>query len=92
MVIKRGPKGATVLARRLGPESERLRFDVATRPIETPDSTGAGDAFDAGFLATWLAARRDHVAPGSALHRSVLAGHRTAARHLTTPREELSFG
>ena len=92
-VVKRGARGATVLARSgPGPGQSRLRFDVATRPIEAADTTGAGDAFDAGFIVAWLRARRSGVASGTALSRSVLAGHRAAARQLTSSRGELSFG
>ena len=54
-VVKRGRKGATVLAR----DGKRaLRFEVATTPVEATDTTGAGDAFDAGFLLGWLDGRR----------------------------------
>jgi sugar/nucleoside kinase (ribokinase family) len=90
-VVKRGGHGATVLARGTGPEAERDRFEVATRRLEVPDTTGAGDAFDAGFLVAWLRARREGVAPTTALHRSAVAGHRAAARHLSGSRPELAF-
>jgi len=88
-VVKRGAKGATVLAREGGPY---LRFEVATTPIAATDTTGAGDAFDAGFLAAWLDARRRGLALPAALQRAALAGNRTAHRHLASPRGELSLG
>lgn len=88
-VVKRGPKGATVLARSGG---ERLRFEVATAPIDAADTTGAGDAFDAGFLFGWLVARTAGRALPAALQRAALNGHRVAARQLASPRVELSFG
>jgi sugar/nucleoside kinase (ribokinase family) len=42
-VIKRGPRGATVV-------TEDARLDLAPVPAEVVDTTGAGDAFAAGFL------------------------------------------
>jgi ribokinase len=46
-VIKLGPRGAATL------QSDRL---VATAPpdVKVVDTTGAGDAFDAGFIDAWL--------------------------------------
>jgi sugar/nucleoside kinase (ribokinase family) len=43
-VIKRGPRGATVV-------TEDARLDLAPLTGEVVDTTGAGDAFAAGFLA-----------------------------------------
>jgi sugar/nucleoside kinase (ribokinase family) len=85
-VVKRGPGGASVLLR---DGSRVLRFEIATRPLAATDTTGAGDAFDAGFIAAWLAARADGRAEAPALRRAALAGHRLAARHLTARRPEL---
>jgi sugar/nucleoside kinase (ribokinase family) len=67
-----------------------MTFDVATMPLDTPDSTGAGDAFDAGFLVSWLSARAEDRARPTVLRRAVLAANRAAARHLAAPRRELS--
>jgi ribokinase len=90
-VIKRGPKGATVLTR--GAAGERpLRFEVATRHVVATDTTGAGDAFTAGFLVGWFAARTAGRSTAVALQRAALAGHRAAARQLTTPRSEITLG
>ncbi len=87
-VVKRGSKGATVLAR----EGEsRLRFEIATAHLAVTDTTGAGDAFDAGFLVGWFAARAAGRSLPAALQRATLAGHRAAARQLSTPRPELSL-
>lgn len=85
-VVKRGAKGATVMARE---GEDRLRFEVATTHVAAADTTGAGDAFDAGFLVGWFAARTAGGSTTAALQRAALAGHRAAARQLTTARPEL---
>jgi sugar/nucleoside kinase (ribokinase family) len=91
-IVKRGPKGATILARRTPTGDEVLRLEVATKPLTAGDTTGAGDAFDAGFLVSWLAsAPADRHRP-EGLRRAVVAGHRAAARQLTRRPEELSIG
>jgi len=88
VVVKRGAQGASILAQ---DGSETLRFEVATHAIQATDSTGAGDAFDAGFIVSWL----DSLAAGrpavSSLQRATLAGHRAAARHLAAPAAEIRF-
>jgi sugar/nucleoside kinase (ribokinase family) len=85
-VVKRGSKGATVLARE---GAANLRFEVATEHINATDTTGAGDAFDAGFLVGWFAARAAGRSLPASLQRATLAGHRAAARQLTSIRSEL---
>ncbi len=88
VVVKRGAEGATILSRGEWPP----RFDVATRSIAAADTTGAGDAFDAGFLAEWLASRAAGRSIVVGLRRAALAGHRTAARQVSSPRPELALG
>ncbi|MFL5675998.1 MAG: carbohydrate kinase family protein [Chloroflexota bacterium] len=88
-VVKRGPKGATILTR-LGPSPTRI--EVATEQLAVTDSTGAGDAFDAGFLVGWFAARASGRSLPASLQRAALLGHRTAARQLTGDRPELPLG
>ena len=88
-VIKRGRHGATILVREA---HDRLRFEVATTPVQPVDTTGAGDAFDAGFLAGWLTALRRGIAPVAALQRGAVLGNRTALRHLASPASELTLG
>ena len=88
-VVKRGSKGATVLAR---DGADTLRFEAATEALTAIDTTGAGDAFDSGFLVGWFTARAAGRSLSASLHRAALAGHRAAARQLSTPRAELSIG
>jgi len=88
-IVKRGSKGATVLARS---GDERVRLEVATTQVPTAETTGAGDAFDAGFLVGWFAARRAGSRLPAALRRAAVAGHRAAARQISSPRSELPLG
>ncbi|OGO57573.1 MAG: hypothetical protein A2V85_10325 [Chloroflexi bacterium RBG_16_72_14] len=89
-VVKRGQQGATVLARADG--GNLVHLEIATTPFSATDTTGAGDAFDAGFLAGWLAARGRGLSQPTALRRGAVAGNRTALRHLSNPPGELALG
>jgi sugar/nucleoside kinase (ribokinase family) len=89
VVLKRGPQGATILFR---DAAEVHRFEVTAKPMDAPDTTGAGDAFDAGFILGWLAARGRGESTAAGLRRGAVAGHRMATRQLLRPREELAFG
>jgi sugar/nucleoside kinase (ribokinase family) len=86
-VVKRGPRGATVLARE--ESGNVVRFEVATERLIAADTTGAGDAFDAGFIVDWLASRDAGRSIAAGLRRAAVAGHRAAARQLVTERPEL---
>ncbi len=91
VVVKLGPSGCLVLWRGAQPRAV-LEVEVATKPLGAVDSTGAGDAFDAGFLHSLLAAGVDTAAPEApALRRAALAGHRSAARLLSARRPELAL-
>ena len=97
VVIKEGAEGGRVLWRAEAgdPASDVLQQTVATRRIDTADTTGAGDAFDAGFLHALLS--EPDTAPGdgprraAGLRRAALAGHRAAAALLSGPRPELTL-
>jgi sugar/nucleoside kinase (ribokinase family) len=89
VVIKRGAQGASILAR--GEGATPIRSDIATRPLFATDTTGAGDAFDAGFLVAWLDGRASGMATTESLRSATLAGHRVAGRHLTRAPRELDF-
>jgi sugar/nucleoside kinase (ribokinase family) len=69
VALKLGPAGAIVAS----PEEGILRFEAAASRVV--DSTGAGDAFCAGFLAAWLA--------GSDLRTCGLSAVQTAARSVS---------
>ncbi|MDX1619387.1 MAG: PfkB family carbohydrate kinase [Nitriliruptorales bacterium] len=71
LVIKRGAS-PTMLT---GPGSQRL--EVPVLEVDVVDTTGAGDAFAAGFLTAWV----DGAHPSQA----AAAGHRAAAKVVTHP-------
>jgi len=95
VVVKRGARGATALA--IGIDGRILRVDVATRPLAAADTTGAGDAFDAGFLRAYLSAAGDAAARSPdttprlrrALRQSLRAGDAAARRQLASAQREL---
>ena len=88
VVIKRGSHGVTIIFRD-GTAAREL--NAAVKAVAASDTTGAGDAFDAGFILGWLAARRGGASTAAGLRRGALTGHRFATRQLLRPREELAF-
>ena len=57
-------------------------------PVTAPDTTGAGDAFAAGFLRTLMG--NDAPLGEAILRRAALAGHRSAGDLLRRPRATLA--
>jgi sugar/nucleoside kinase (ribokinase family) len=64
VVVKRGADGAFAAT------ADGIVARVGAYPVATIDSTGAGDAFDAGFLAAWLGGAE----PIDALRAGAVAG------------------
>jgi sugar/nucleoside kinase (ribokinase family) len=97
VIIKRGTAGCDVLAGRRGERGrcatgQRLGLAVPTHAFAVTDTTGAGDAFDAGFLLDWCVRGRVEGAGAGrerALWAAARAGHRAAARHLRAGLPEL---
>jgi sugar/nucleoside kinase (ribokinase family) len=87
--VKRGADGCAVWARSDAGDREPLTLEVLAERVAATDTTGAGDAFDAGFLVAWLDARAAGARLPTALRRAALGGNRAAARYLLTPRREL---
>jgi len=62
-VVKLGSRGAAMLA-------NGRRYTVSSPPVEVVDTTGAGDAFDAGFIDALL----DRSNPEDCLRRACICG------------------
>lgn len=86
VVIKEGAGGCRVLWRS---DDEVGGLEVATTPIAAVDTTGAGDAFAAGFLRTLMSS--EGIMSSAILRRAALAGHRSAGDLLRRPRATLSL-
>ncbi len=69
VVVTAGADGATWI-------QGATRVHVPAEPVAVADSTGAGDAFDAGLLAAWLAG----AGPEDALRAGVAAATRAVTR------------
>jgi sugar/nucleoside kinase (ribokinase family) len=91
VVVKDGAAGCRVLWRASDADAV-LQVDVAAKRVGPVDTTGAGDAFAAGFLYS-IFARGNRSALGDArsLRAAALAGHRVAAAALRRGRPEMDI-
>jgi sugar/nucleoside kinase (ribokinase family) len=103
VVVKEGQAGCRVIwsaapSHGRASSSDVLELAVATRPLHAADTTGAGDAFDAGFLHSLIEQLpAGDATPGTGLRqarvlrRAAMAGHRAAGALLSRPRSELAL-
>ncbi len=87
VIVKAGAQGASAHLR-----DGRAPVEVPARAAPVADTTGAGDAFDAGFLAAFVTGVADPSSPSDRdLRRALEAGHRAARRELYGRRDELAI-
>lgn len=90
VVVKDGVWGCRVLWDEAG--ATRQLDVAATRVGRKVDTTGAGDAFAAGFLYSLLrSGGREAMGRDKALRRAAMAGHRIAAEALQRGRPEIEL-
>ena len=91
VVVKDGVWGCRVLWREDG--ATRQVDVAATRVGRKVDTTGAGDAFAAGFLHSLLASGgRSAMGRDMSLRKAAMSGHRAAGEALRRGRPELELG
>lgn len=76
VVVTLGPMGAAFVAR--GADGEPVREQVTAPRTEVVDTTGAGDAFAAGFLASWIGDEQERD-----VHAALESGRAAAERCIT---------
>jgi sugar/nucleoside kinase (ribokinase family) len=87
VIVKGGAAGASAYVR-----GGRAVVELRARALPATDTTGAGDAFDAGFLAAFATTVEDPPNPEDRdLRRALAAGHQAARRELTRKRDELAI-
>jgi sugar/nucleoside kinase (ribokinase family) len=90
VVVKEGGEGSQILWRDpAGGHDGMGRMEVATSRIVAADTTGAGDAFAAGFLLVLARAGEASWRSAATLRRAALGGHRSAVSLLRSARAEL---
>jgi sugar/nucleoside kinase (ribokinase family) len=79
VVLKKGAEGATLS------RTGQPRISLSAPRVPVVDTTGAGDAFNAGFLHQWLEGRGDNSALAAAIQAGSLSvqaiGGATVLKH-----------